>query len=269
MGCNTQNVKLGACFVKYDGVDLGLTKGGVEVEVSTETYDVTVDQFGETLVNSIIQKREVKVSVPLAETTLENLIRVMPGATMVDTGTKGVWTLDEAVAQNTTEYTVTIDGTAYSYTSDADATEDEILAGLADAINLSGQAPVTAVATAGVSLVLTAKVSGYTPTITVSGGTLASVNTTPPVAGVKRVDVSDAVNTDLLSLARELVLHPKALPFSNKSEDFIIPLAATAGAISFAYKHDEERVFNVEFMGYVDCGQSPAILFKFGDSSAS
>jgi len=268
MGCNTQNVKLGACFVKYDGVDLGLTKGGVEVEVSTETYPVTVDQYGETTVNEIIQKREVKVSVPLAETTLENLIRIMPGATLTDTGTKNVWTIDEATPQNTTDYTVTIDGTAYTMTSGGAADEDEILAALADEINLSGQAPVEAVHTLGASLVLTAKVSGVAIDVSVSGGTLAAVETTPEVVGVKRVDVSDAVNTDLLAIAKELILHPKALPFTDKSEDFIVPLAATAGALSFSYKHNEERTFPVEFMGYIDCSQNPAILFKFGDSDA-
>ena len=269
MGCNTQNVKLGACHVKYGGVDLGLTKGGVEVEVSSDTYPVTVDQFGETVINEIIQKREVKVSVPLAETTLENMVNIMPGATLVDTGTKAVFTLDEASPVATTEYTVTIAGIAYSMTSSGSPDEDEILSELATEINRSGQAPVLAVHTIGASLVLTAKASGASPVISVSGGTLASVETTPGVAGVKRVDVSDAVNTDLLSIAKELVLHPKALPFTDESEDFIVPLAATAGALTFAYKHDEERVFNVEFMGYVDCGQSPAILFKFGDSSAA
>ncbi len=37
---NTENVKLGPCKITYDGVDLGYTKGGVEVTVETSTYEV-------------------------------------------------------------------------------------------------------------------------------------------------------------------------------------------------------------------------------------
>lgn len=83
MASNTQNVKLGVCNVIFDDEDLGFTKGGVEVEVSTETHEVTVDQFGNTPIDEIIMGRNVQVTVPLAETTLENLVRIMPGATLI------------------------------------------------------------------------------------------------------------------------------------------------------------------------------------------
>lgn len=43
---HVKNIKLGACAVSFAGTDLGYTKGGVEVEVSTETLKVTVDQLG-------------------------------------------------------------------------------------------------------------------------------------------------------------------------------------------------------------------------------
>jgi hypothetical protein len=33
---HVKNIKLGACKVSFGGQDLGYTKGGVEVEVSTE-----------------------------------------------------------------------------------------------------------------------------------------------------------------------------------------------------------------------------------------
>lgn len=82
-GSNTQNVKLGVCRVYYGGQDLGFTKGGVEVAVETNTHEVTVDQMGETPINEYITSRTCTVTVPLAETTLENLVKIMPGATLV------------------------------------------------------------------------------------------------------------------------------------------------------------------------------------------
>lgn len=80
---NTKNVKLGVCRVSFGGTDLGFTKGGVEVSVETETHEVTVDQMGETPINEYITSRTCTVTVPMAETTLENLVKIMPGATLV------------------------------------------------------------------------------------------------------------------------------------------------------------------------------------------
>jgi hypothetical protein len=84
---DTKNVKLGVCQVFYKGVDLGYTQGGVQVTVSTETHKVNIDQFGKSTVNEIIMSRDVTVKVPLAETTIENLVATMPGASMSGTGT--------------------------------------------------------------------------------------------------------------------------------------------------------------------------------------
>ena len=46
----------------FGGVDLGFTKGGVEVTVETETHEVTVDQMGETPINEYITSRTCTVS---------------------------------------------------------------------------------------------------------------------------------------------------------------------------------------------------------------
>jgi hypothetical protein len=168
---DTANVKLGVCQVSYDGVDLGYTKGGVEVEVSTDTYKSTVDQFGQTEINEYITKRTVKVKAPLAETTLENMVAIMPGATLVT--------------------------------------------------------------------------DGLDPT-------------------KKRVDVTTGIGTNLLSMAKELKLTPIGATDSN--DDFIIPLAATSGSLQFAYKFDQERVFNCEFVGYPN--PTSKVLFQVGDETA-
>ncbi len=169
---STENIKLGVCKVIFDGRDLGLTKGGVEVSVQTETYKVEVDQFGKTPVKELIMGRTVTVKAPLAETTLENMADLMPGATLVTTGT--------------------------------------------------GPDAVT------------------------------------------RLDVTTATGVDLLTVAKVLRLHPINKPDSDKSEDFVIYKAATPGALTFAYKLDEERIFNADFMAYPD--PTTGKLFSIGDA---
>jgi len=169
MPSSTDNVKLGVCSILFDAVDLGYTKGGVEVEVSTSTHEVKVDQFGETPIGEIITGRMVKATVPLAETTLENLVAIMPGAVLVTDGTDPL---------------------------------------------------------------------------------------------KKRVDVPTGVNTNLLAIAKVLVLRSKG---TTGGEDFTIHLAATAGALQFGYMLDKERVYNVDFKGYAD---ELGALFSVGDLTA-
>src|SRR5210317_863743 len=156
MASSTNNVKLGVCTIEYGGVDLGYTKGGVEVEVATETYKVMIDQFGNTPVKEYITARTCVVRCPLAETTLDNLVAIMPGATK--TGTE-------------------------------------------------------------------------------------------PAAA--RVDVTTNVSADLKAIAAELKLHPVAAG-ADLNDDFTVPLAATGGSLQYAYKLDEERIYNVEFNAYPD-----------------
>lgn len=168
MASSTQNVRMGVCTITYNGVDLGYTKGGVEVSVATESKEITVDQFGKTPINKIIMARKVTVKAPLAETTLENLAAIMPGATLV-------------------------------------------------------------------------RNAGNTPI---------------------RVDVADGTGLDLLSIAQELRLHPIGLPVGDTSQDFVVPLAATEGNISFAYKLEDERVFDIEFTGFPDSATKK--LFHYG-----
>lgn len=87
MPSDTKNVKVGVCSVEFSGDDLGYTKGGVEVAVSTEKYTVTVDQFGQTPVNDYLIGRSIMVTTPLAETTIDNLVATMPGASKIVDGT--------------------------------------------------------------------------------------------------------------------------------------------------------------------------------------
>ena len=69
--------------------------------------------------------------------------------------------------ENAVTYTVTINGTAFDFLSDADATDDEITAGLTSAINL-GAEPVTATDNIDGTLDLDADVAGVAFTVVVS-----------------------------------------------------------------------------------------------------
>ena len=161
---STSNVKLGVCKIKYDGEDLGYTKGGVEVTVETESHTVTVDQMGSTPISEYITGRMCTIKVPMAETTINHLEAIMPGTTIV--------------------------------------------------------------------------------------------GTTDPYA-----KVTTGVGTDLLTIAKVLRLHPTALADADVTQDFIVPKAATTGGLTFAYKLDDERIFNVEFKAYAD---SSGNLFYYG-----
>jgi hypothetical protein len=272
MASDTRNVKIGVCKVFFDGIDLGYTKGGVEVEVSTETYKSEVDQFGKTPISEIIMGRMVMAKVPMAETTLENMVQIMPGATLVATGgAKATGTI--TIATNlTAAQTLTVNGvTVTARASGANAALNEFNVGATPTATAAALAaflqastnPLLAVAqysaaaavvtvtyndfgVAGNSFTIATGTAGAS--VTVSGANLTGGS--DPTA--KRVDVTDAVSVNLLSIAKELRLHPQDKADSDRSEDFVIPLAATPGGLQFAYKLEEERVYNVEFSGYPD-----------------
>lgn len=170
---NAENIRLGTCKIIYDGQDVGLTIGGVEVTVSTTTHETKVDQFGESIVEERITGRNVMVKVPMAETTLDNMARIMPGAELI---------------------------------TDATAPDK------------------------------------------------------------KKVVVNTGTGLSLIQRAKLLRLHPVDLPDTDKSEDFVIPLAATPGGVNFAYKTSQERVYNADFKGYPD---SAGVLFIYGDETAT
>lgn len=167
-------VQLGTCLVSFDGTDLGLTKGGVEIAITMETHKVMVDQYGQTEINEYIMGRSLTVTVPMAETDLTKLVTVIPGATLVTDGTTST---------------------------------------------------------------------------------------------KKKLVVPSGVGTSLLSLAGELVCHPVALDSSDKSQDFTVPITAPKGELNFAYKLDEERIYNVQFTGYPDL--TNGTLFIMGDKTAT
>lgn len=75
------NVKVGACSVTFNSVDLGHTKGGVEVSYEPIYHDVSVDKYGETVVEKYLIGEKITVKVPLAELTIANLKAAIPQGT--------------------------------------------------------------------------------------------------------------------------------------------------------------------------------------------
>ncbi len=279
---DTKNVKLGVCQIFYDGVDLGYTQGGVEVSVTSETHKVYVDQYGKTVVDEIILSRNVEAKVPLAETTIENLVRIMPGASIVDTGgvkASGTITFSSVPTANDT---VTINGVVFTAKATASLPTDFVIGADVTATATNLVAVLKAyedpkVAVASYSANLGAVTVTYNQSGTIGNSfTLAKSGTNTTVSGAtlsggvdstkKKVNVTTGVSTSLLANAKKLVLHPKAKPATDKSEDFVIPLAATAGALQFAYQVDKERIFNTTFMGYPNPAND--VLFSVGDDTA-
>lgn len=86
MAVKTENVELGVCDVTFDNLDLGATKGGVEVSFETSTYEVKIDQFGDTPAKELITGTKITVKVPMVETDLDKLLKVMPQARAVTSG---------------------------------------------------------------------------------------------------------------------------------------------------------------------------------------
>ena len=80
------NVKVGACSVTFNNVDLGHTKGGVEVSYEPTYHEVTVDKYGETVVERYLMGEKITVKVPLAELTIANLKVAMPQGTFAGAG---------------------------------------------------------------------------------------------------------------------------------------------------------------------------------------
>ena len=281
MASTTKNVKLGVCKVFYGGVDLGLTKGGVEVAVTTETFKVEVDQYGKTPVKEQIMGRQVSAKVPMAETTLQNMANLMPGAALVTDGVKASATLTFGTV--TASSTATIGGQVFTFVTTSPGLHSvrigvnvqETIDNFVSAVNRAGLqrliGGVVAIQTAPTVVTIRAVdpgVAANAVTITAALGIAASGATlTGGVAETRaRLDVTTGTGTDLLDLAQELRLHPVANADTDFDEDFVIHKAATPGALQFAYQLDAERIFNADFAGYPhpDTGK----LFSIGNPNA-
>jgi hypothetical protein len=89
MAGSSRDIQLGARWVYYgtaggavgEEVDLGYTKGGVTVTIETGSYEVLVDQEGDSPVREALTGRRVTVVVPMAETNYQRLQKLIPDST--------------------------------------------------------------------------------------------------------------------------------------------------------------------------------------------
>lgn len=273
------NIRLGPCRILWGGVDLGLTKGGVEVEVSTSSKEVVIDQFGETPINEYITGRKLMVKCPFAETDIDSLHRLMrdTGSTLVTDGVRATGTIVFG-SNPVVNDTIVVNGTTFTFKAavagvldvklgaTAAATAAELLAVLQFSTNanvvkatytLSGStitATYVTEGTAGNAFTLVKTGTAMTVPATLTGGTASTK---------KRVEVSSGIGVSIQTTAKELVLRPVEKADNDFTEDFVIPLAGTTGALSFAYKTNDERLFNLSFTGFIN--PTTKVLFLYGD----
>jgi hypothetical protein len=80
---DTTNIVLGLCNVRFDGTQLGLTKGGVEVNITQTSVDVVVDDYGDTPVDSYDKGTTIEVIVNMVEYgDLDLVAQAFPTATV-------------------------------------------------------------------------------------------------------------------------------------------------------------------------------------------
>ena len=80
------NVKVGVCEVTFNDVAMGHTKGGTEVSYEPVYHDVTVDKYGETVVEKYLVGEKLTAKVIFAESTIANFKKVMPMGTLAGAG---------------------------------------------------------------------------------------------------------------------------------------------------------------------------------------
>lgn len=78
---NTTNIVLGLCNVRFDGVQLGLTKGGVIVRITQSVVDAVVDDYGDTPVARFDKGVSIEVEVNMVEyADLDKVAKAFPTA---------------------------------------------------------------------------------------------------------------------------------------------------------------------------------------------
>lgn len=83
MAVNSEDFELGPAQVTFDGTDLGGDEGDTTVTITTDSADLLCNQLGSQPANKVIIGRGATVKVPMAEVTLANFLRTLPGTRLV------------------------------------------------------------------------------------------------------------------------------------------------------------------------------------------
>jgi len=70
----------GPCQIKFDDIDLGYTKGGVKFKDEVKKTEITYDQTGETIQDTVTKGRAASVDVPLTNSQLAQIEGLIAGA---------------------------------------------------------------------------------------------------------------------------------------------------------------------------------------------
>lgn len=245
MTVSATDIQLGVCDVSFGGTDLGSTKGGVEVSLKTSTYEIKVDQAGDTPLKEIILGTMVEVKVPMAETNLTRLQSMMPQSVVSASAAAptGAWAANGVQALGATTIVVTA-GTGtpvagHTFTFTGHSTVYRVV---------SYSAP---------NMVIVQHATG-------SGGLVTQVPTTTAMtfaAKTTGVEVRSGVNIDLVTGAAELLLHPTG--DAGTTGDFRLMKAAPVPNFTFKYELGAERIYEVTFKGYVDTANNNRVA-RFG-----
>ena len=238
MTVNVEKVSIGVADATFKGQDLGASKGGVQVEITTNTYAVTVDQTGDSPLKDIITVTTGVVTVPMAETDLDRLKTMLPqsvatlaaaaptGRTAAAVGAVGATTITLTgtgggalavgqtlkFASHTTKYRVSV----VNSTTSIDIVQAD-----------SGVPGLVAPIASSEAITFTAKTAG--------------------------VEIRSGVNTDLLDFAGLLVLTPSDNAVNPSPDDvFTAYRAAPVPTFSFMYMYNQEKVYSVKFNCYPD-----------------
>ena len=154
-------------------------------------------------------------------------------------------TIDTVV--DVTLYTITINGTAFTFTSDGDATDVEIRDGLVTDIN-GGSEPVTAAPGASNEVVLTADAAGDGFSVVVDAN-MSVVVTTPNTSIVTELNAIRAVDDDFYFIIS-----------TSRTKQDILALAAATETLLKIYSYDTDEADSKDLPALSDTTSIMAIL---------
>jgi hypothetical protein len=232
------NISLQAAAVQQKGFGRGLILGSSNRLTGGDLYRIYASAAAMLADTFLTSDPEYKAAVAYFSQSPS------PADVMVGYGVADVAQVETITptAVNLTLYTVTVNGVAYTYTSDGTATAAEIVTGFITAIN-GGQSAVTASGTT--TLILTAATAGVSFTVTI-GANLAIAHTTPDTG----------VDTALTAIVAA----------GGKAWYGLILTTHTLGDITQAAAWIEAQPYGYIFVG---CSQDSAVLTNVSTDVAS
>lgn len=236
------NVRLGQCDIEVNGVDLGHTKGGVELTVKNEITEVTVDKYGSTPAKAYHKGTRVEVKATLSEFDFVQMEQLINGASKAGTAASATIVFGSPSNGDT----ITVDGTTFTKAASASGNSFSTaaeLAALIDALprvgaaNVTGTITVTAVSigTWGNQIAITKTGSALTPSAAALSG------------GDAQLNIGSVAGTELEGVS--LILHPSQN--DDDSQDIELYKAVVMGSSTFPFKVDAETVYEVTFFALV------------------